>query len=31
LWAVRFDLVGLAIWLAVTLFLAMRLFRWEVV
>lgn len=31
LWAVRFDLVGLAIWLAITLFLAMRFFRWEVV
>lgn len=31
LWTVRSDLLGLAVWLVVTLTLAMRLFRWEVV
>lgn len=31
LWAVRWDLVGIAVWLAISAAIAMRLFRWEVV
>ncbi len=30
LWAVRWDLVGIAVWLAASAFVATRLFRWEV-
>jgi ABC-2 type transport system permease protein len=31
LWAVRTDLIGIFVWLAVAVLLATRLFRWEVV
>ena len=31
LWAVRTDLLGIFIWLAITVVLATRLFKWEVV
>ncbi len=31
LWAVRGDLLGLAVWLVITLVMAIRLFKWEVV
>ncbi len=31
LWEVRWDLVGMAAWLAISVLLAVRLFRWEVV
>ncbi len=30
LWAVRWDLVGMTVWLIISVFLATRLFRWEV-
>src|SRR5207302_1631570 len=30
LWAVRSDLLGLAVWLVVALVLAVRLFKWEI-
>ena len=30
LWAVRWDLVGIGVWLAITGVIAARLFRWEV-
>ena len=30
LWAVRWDLVGIGGWLAISIFIATRLFRWEV-
>jgi len=30
LWAVRWDLVGILVWLAITAVIAARLFRWEV-
>jgi ABC-2 type transport system permease protein len=30
LWAVRGDLLGLAVWLVITLVMAIRLFKWEV-
>jgi ABC-2 type transport system permease protein len=31
LWSVRFDLLGMFVWLAVAVLLATRLFKWEVV
>jgi len=30
LWAVRGELLGLAVWLVIALVLATRLFKWEV-
>ena len=31
LWAVRTDLLGIFVWLAISVVLATRLFKWEVV
>ena len=31
LWTIRTDLIGITVWLAIAVFLATRLFRWEAV